>query len=183
MNSIPAIPLTNSSSLKCLCHSSLVRSVSSWALQCSWCPKSWKMWLMSQVMEEQAVYLPVCQAEQLLFFSSFLHSVITVHYITNSFDHFKSILIDFKWKKLYPQLLHWCHVHVIVLLLMGVCFCFAVFSYFQNFVLRLQEWPLVWNICIVIISSSRASYSYLISIGVGVIQNSPPHIWQTVIKK
>ena len=72
-------------------------------------------------------------------------------------------------KKLYPQFLHWCHVHVIVLLLMGVCFCFAVFSYFQNCVLRLQEWPLVWNICIVIISSSRASYSYLISIGVGVL--------------
>lgn len=122
LNSIPAIPLRNSSSLKCLCHSSLVRSVSSWALQCSWCPKSWKMWLMSQVMEEQAVYLPVCQAEQLLFFSSFLYSEITVHYITNPFDHFKSILIDFKWKN---YILNFC-IDVMSMLL---CCCWWVFAF------------------------------------------------------
>lgn len=69
--------------------------------------------------------------------------------------------------------MHWYCVCIVVLLLMGVCFlfCFAVFSYFQNFVLRLQEWPLVWNICIVIISNSKASYPALISIGIGVIQN------------
>lgn len=69
--------------------------------------------------------------------------------------------------------MHWYCVCIVVLLLMGVCFlfCFAVFSYFQNFVLRLQEWPLVWNICIVIIPNSKALYPALISIGIGVIQN------------
>lgn len=120
---IAALNSCNSSyqqlSLKCVCHSSLVRSVSSWSFQCS-------CGLMSQVMEEQAVYLPACQVEQLLFFSSLLYSIITTHHITNSFDHFETTLIDFKWKTVssaFALMSCLCCVVVVDGCLLFVLFC------------------------------------------------------------